>query len=770
MSNQRRTTQQSPSPLSPFQDNNVLTEDQWITLASIVDTIISPETHCIGEIAKEAQFKSAVDAIKHHTAVEDEALLSEYLAESATSCLGFREAIHRFLVEQVDSGGKKELLGVLDALTNSRTSWLLTGHLTPFAQLTLRQRERVIQSWATARLQVFRVLFRSFTDMAKAYWTRTSPTLGRVLSYPYTPINHNYGPGFDFPFIVFPPLPYGSTLVPATFETDVLIIGSGCTGSVAASVLARSGLEVLVAEKGYHWKPNHLPMSEKEGMAHLFANGGVTLSDTGKMAVLAGSCFGGGGTVNWSASLQLQPFVRQEFARKHDLPYFESSAFQHDMDAVCETMGVGTSGIKHNPGNQILLDGAKKLSMKAKPVPQNTAGEAHACGYCTLGCGSCGKKGPTESWLPDAARHGAKFVEGFQCEKIIFADDKTTKGNKIAIGAQGIWTSRDEISGVSGQVYRRPITVYARRAVVTAAGALGGTALLLQRSGIQNPHLGKHLKLHPVNTLFGVFDKDIMPWEGGILTSVVDEYENINSTGYGCKLEGVSMLPGMALPLMQWKSGLEWKVHAAKFKRMAGWISLARDKGEGEVYADPTDKYRVRVKYDTAKSDQKNIAVGLVALAKIAFVEGAREIHVGVAGVPPFIRRQSVKTYTSAIDARQTGENNGVAAGINDPSFLQWLSRLELFTVNGLPADASQCSAHQMGTARMGSSPTNSVVNSRGAVWNTRGLYVADTSVLPAASGVNPMITGMAVARGIARSIVEDLGLPPIQEAPKSKL
>ncbi|KAG9714847.1 long-chain fatty alcohol dehydrogenase, partial [Aureobasidium melanogenum] len=256
--------------------------------------------------------------------------------------------------------------------------------------------------------------------------------------------------------------------------------------------------------------------------------------------------------------------------------------------------------------------------MKAKPVPQNTGGEAHQCGYCTLGCGSCGKKGPTESWLPDAARHGAKFVEGFQCEQVIFAQDETQDGKKIAIGARGVWTSRDKSGGVSGKVYRRPVTIHARRAVVVAAGALGGTPLLLERSGIQNAHLGKHLKLHPVNTLFGVFDRDIMPWEGGILTSVVSEYENINSTGYGCKLECVTMLPSMVLPLMQWKSGLEWKVHAAKFKRMAGWISLARDEGEGEVYADPVDKYRVRVKYDTSKSDQKNIAVGLVALAKIA--------------------------------------------------------------------------------------------------------------------------------------------------------
>ncbi|KAG9847590.1 hypothetical protein KCU77_g8234, partial [Aureobasidium melanogenum] len=113
---------------------------------------------------------------------------------------------------------------------------------------------------------------------------------------------------------------------------------------------------------------------------------------------------------------------------------------------------------------------------------------------------------------------------------------------------------------------------------------------------------------------------------------------------------------------------------------------------------------------------------------------------------------------------------NGGTASINDPEFLQWLSRLELFAVNGLPGDAGQVSAHQMGTARMGSSPTNSVVNSRGAVWNTQSLFVADTSVFPGASGVNPMITGMAIARGIARGIVEDLGLPSTQQAPKAKL
>lgn len=86
-------------------------------MASIVDTIISPGTQTSGENPKKTQFKAAVDTIKHHTNATDEALISEYLAESATSCPGFREAIHRLLAEQIHTQGKKELLSVLDALT-----------------------------------------------------------------------------------------------------------------------------------------------------------------------------------------------------------------------------------------------------------------------------------------------------------------------------------------------------------------------------------------------------------------------------------------------------------------------------------------------------------------------------------------------------------------------------------------------------------------------------------------------------------------------------
>ena len=53
-------------------------------------------------------------------------------------------------------------------------------------------------------------------------------------------------------------------------------------------------------------------MNHGDTSIHLFASGGIDVSDDSSMAVVAGSAWGIGGTVNWFASLQTQNFVRQE--------------------------------------------------------------------------------------------------------------------------------------------------------------------------------------------------------------------------------------------------------------------------------------------------------------------------------------------------------------------------------------------------------------------------------------------------------------------------
>lgn len=752
--------QQSPAPTPQLPQSSKFTEAQWTVLCSLVEAVIpsilpdGTASAIDSQYLNGSHYASTRDSLAIHGI--DKQLAEEFLSEAPTATPEYREGLTRLLFHGIDADQRKQLMFIV-AVLDSRASILLTGYSTPFPRLSVEQRQSILNGWATARLPVYRDLHRSLTVMAKSIWTRVSPSLSRILRFPKTPVNHNFGPGFPFEFIQIPPSSESSSpnaeFAPEIIETDILIIGSGCTGAVAASVLSAAGISVLVADKGYHWSPKFLPMSETNGLAHLFHNGGFTIDDSGNMNLVAGSCFGGGGTVNWSASLQLQGFVRQQWA-SHGLPYFMSGAFQADMDAVCERMGAGTEAVKQNYGNARLLGGARKLGMSAKVVPQNTGGEAHECGYCTLGCGSCGKKGPTESWLPDAARNGAQLMEGFACSRVLFSKGKG--GEMVAIGAEGEWTSRDEYGGVAGTRYTRPVKIIAKEAVIVASGSLG-TPHLLQRSGIKNPHLGSHLKLHPVSFLAAVYDDEVRPWEGGILTSVVSELENIGSSGYGVKLEGTVMLPSLFLPLFPWMSGLEWKMFCAKMRRMTGYIALARDMGEGNVYVDPNEESRLRVNYPVDKRDRKHIAMGLVALAKITFIEGAREIYVSVPGIPTFVREGDSQVHTAG-------------DGINDPAFAKWLAQLERLVTHGMPAKTSFASAHQMGTARMGSSRGTSVVDSKGRVWGTSNLFVCDTSVFPAASGVNPMITTMATARGIARGIAESFGRVSVAEEARARL
>lgn len=233
-------------------------------------------------------------------------------------------------------------------------------------------------------------------------------------------------------------------------------------------------------------------MSEHEAGIHLFHNGGFDQSDDQSVAVIAGSAWGGGGTVNWSASLQTQDFVRREWADA-GLPFFTSAAFQECLDRVCERMGVSGDYVEHNKTNKVLMEGARKLGYSSKVVPQNTGGKKHYCGYCTLGCGSAEKQGPVASFLPDAARAGAQFIEGFTADKVLFDE---TAGRKIATGVRGTWLSRDSNRGVSGlDRTSRSVIIKAKR-VIVSCGTLASPLLLL-RSGLNNPQIGRNLYLHP---------------------------------------------------------------------------------------------------------------------------------------------------------------------------------------------------------------------------------------------------------------------------------
>jgi hypothetical protein len=374
-----------------------------------------------------------------------------------------------------------------DALFSTRAGCLLaTGYITLFHLQPIHVRQQIMQNWSRSYLPLIRKFANTMQRLTIQTWARNSLALGPVLGFPRAPAHGKPGKGFDYEFLQFPP---GAE--PEIVETDVVVVGSGCGGGVCAKNLAEAGHRVVVVEKAYHFPTEHLPMSESDAAIHLFMDGGLRASDDGSISLLAGQAFGGGGTVNWSASLQTQYFVRQEWAAG-GLPFFTSSEFQKSLDRVCTRMGVSADHIQHNPNNQVLLEGARRLGYSARSVPQNTGGVKHYCGYCTLGCGAGEKQGPVVSFLPDSAKAGAKFIEGFEAEKIMFDD---VAGKKVATGIKGCWRSRDQNGGVREVGIMREVVIKAKR-VIVSAGTLQSPLLLL-RSGLINPHIGKHLHLHP---------------------------------------------------------------------------------------------------------------------------------------------------------------------------------------------------------------------------------------------------------------------------------
>jgi choline dehydrogenase-like flavoprotein len=358
----------------------------------------------------------------------------------------------------------------------------MTGYWSPIHMQPTHVREAILKSWTTARLQSLQSLAKAVTLMAQKSNCLTNPYLDRLNGYTDVPHDWKAVEGYKYDFIQ---LAAGDE--PHVLTTDVVIVGSGYGGAVSAKNLAEAGHRVLVLDKGYHFPPAHLPLTQRNGNHYLFDHHGPYMTEkAGGTSIIAGGAWGGGGTVNWSVCLKLQDQVRNEWAEA-GLPFFASDDFDESTSRVWDFVGASTENIRHNHRNEALLRGCEKLGWKAAVAPQNTAGQDHWCGQCHLGCGSSGKRGPTVSWLPAAADAGAQFMEGFEAQKVLFDEDGVT-----ATGVEGVWTSR----GPNGEVHtsesersQRRVTVKARK-VVIAAGSLWSPVVLMNSNiKVRNQHI-----------------------------------------------------------------------------------------------------------------------------------------------------------------------------------------------------------------------------------------------------------------------------------------
>lgn len=600
---------------------------------------------------------------------------------------------------------------LLRLLSTRPGTLLLAGRATAFPDLPVKDRESILRNWQTSSIPIYRQAYLGFALLSLNTLLKCSDLVGHAIGYPLTDPEVENKERFADDSKKSYPYRFVNVTDNMQLEFDVVIIGSGSGGGVVAHTLSKAGYSVIVLEKAHHYPAEDLTLREGDAQSKFYECEGALVAEDASIVILAGTAFGGGSLINWSASLRPQHYVREEWARKFGLPYFLSDDYRDSLDYVCDRMGVSTKAVKHNALNQVLIDGSRKLGYHVDEIPQNTNGHSHECGYCTFGCKFNEKQGGTVTWLKDAAENGAQFIQDCHVKRVII------KGGK-AIGAEC------EVNG-------KKLIVKGSK-IICSGGSINTPALLL-RSKLPNKNVGKNLHLHPCAFVNGVFDKPMYPWKGSIMTAISNARENRDGKHYGAKLEIVSAHPGLLGSVMPWKDSRSHKELLLKYNHCVPMLVICRDRDGGRVIID--ENGAPRVEYSLSSYDAASILEGTISACEILLVQGAREITVTHPGVDTYVAKDG-------------------HLGFSDPAWQAWIATVRKAGVkSGLGVFGS---AHQMASCSMGATPKTSVCDEQGRVWGVKNLYIADASAMPTASGVNPMITTMSIAHTVAKMIVRN--------------
>ncbi len=526
-------------------------------------------------------------------------------------------------------------------------------------------------------------------------------------------------------------------------DPDVLIIGAGASGAVAAKRLGEAGFGVVCLEQGgwpdyskagadrpdfeltsgrdWSWDPN------ARGAA---ADYPVEESDSDITALMWNGV--GGGTVvyaaHWQRNMPSDFRVRSLDGVADDWPlsYEELLPFYQRVER--DVGGSGLGGDTAFPlvrGDDLPLPPAplgrmgrrvakahNELGWHWWPGPNAIATRPYrrlaACtqrATCLWACVEGAKATFDRTHWPDALESGVKLVLGARVKRLELGPDGLVRG--------AVYVDRD---GVERE----------QRAAVTLLGAngIGTPRLLLASAQARHPDglanatglVGKRLMMHPFASVVGLFDEELISWQGpwGQHIHSLEFYETDASRGFvrgakwGLQPTGGPLSTTRSYP---WGSNPIWGADfhdsvRRRFGRSAMWGIIAEDLPEesNRVVLDPhlTDSDGIpapKLLYRLSDNSRRILDFHIDRARESLEAAGAYETVVA-----PLIR--------------QTG----------------W---------------------HLLGTAKMGDDPASSVVDGWGRSHEIPNLFIIDGSVWPTSAGMNPTATIAALALRFVDRLIE---------------
>ena len=490
-----------------------------------------------------------------------------------------------------------------------------------------------------------------------------------------------------------------------TESCDVVVVGSGPCGAVAAYELAAAGKRVVLLEEGPPFTPADFELDGALSMARTMREGGLRFTMGHVMPTMQAIALGGGSLVNSAMCIRCPEYRFEEWAETADLSRTSRRDLEPHYDAIADFLGIApTPDEVQGPRNLLFRDGCKALGYSSEPCPRNVV-HCRGSGECFTGCRARAKQSMDISYVPAAIRLGARVLTSVRVEELL------SNGRRVTGVAGCVVTP---FTGAPGARFR-----IEAKAVVMAAGVLA-TPLLLQRSGnLANAsgQVGEHLQFHPGTSVLGIFPDPVDPVFGA-----TQGYQSLQFLRDGFKLETLWAPPGvLAVRLPGFGHAFQQELIDMRYATVFDAIASC-DLSQGRV-RERGKSLQPDMRWSFHPDDAAILAHAVWVMTEIFFAAGARKVVPGVAGHP-----DEMYSLAEAEVLRKKPPRAG---------------------------DMVCASTHVFGTARMHGDPRHGVVDEDGKAHDLDNLYIADTSIFPLSPSVNPMFTGMALARRSALALAD---------------
>jgi choline dehydrogenase-like flavoprotein len=474
-----------------------------------------------------------------------------------------------------------------------------------------------------------------------------------------------------------------------TFDADVVVVGTGAGGATAAARLRAAGRDVLMLEEGGLHRVESFTTDPATTIQRLYRDAGTAMILGRPPIIFAeGRCVGGSTVINGGMSWPTPPRVLEQWENELGLDATGPKAMAPYFAEAERILHVEPNHEDtYGKNTHLFVKGATALGWPLARAPRNMR-RCVGLNNCALGCPTGAKQGMHVTQVPAALHAGAALLTHARVSKVIW------RGSH-AVGVKGHLV--DDIGRKCGTFAVRA------KLVVLAAGARH-TPGILRRSRVRARPIGRGLHTHPNAKCVGVFDERIDPWVG---THQAFHVHHFRDEGI---LIGYAAIPPGLLAAAMPGLGPENAEKMALYNHMLTAATLVEDETEGRIVMGPDrEPYMVQTLGD---DDIERLHRGVRLTAELLFAAGARKVFTPFADLPTLDGPGDL----ARIDARPRHRDT-----------------IELMTV------------HIMGTARMARDGTRGATDASGAIFDVRGLVVADASVLPSSIGVNPQETIIAM-------------------------